>query len=387
MRYVLIIPGWFPSKVNFLAGDFIERHARAASLYFPVKVLYVVKDNEMPFGSTRLERNKHSGNYETFVYYYSSKAPVKAIERTASVWMQQRCFAKGYEAITGLYGKPSLVHAHVLVKHAWFALRISKKYDIPLLASEQWTGYLPGAEAEFNTLSFFQRRTIGRVLDHAVHVTTVSGYLAKSMRDIFRFKDHTVIPNLVDTAVFKATDRKNEVTTFIHISTLSFQKNFDEILEACSLLKEAHEHFRLIVVSPPNDVYRQKVALLGLNEHIMFKNEVPQSDLSKLVASADALLLYSNYETFGCVIIEANACGLPVITSDCPVFEENVIEGRTGFRVELHNPAALADRMRKIINKQHPFDEQAIIERTRQAYSVEVIGKQFAAVYNQYAKP
>lgn len=387
MRYVLIIPGWYPSRVNFLAGDFIERHAKAAALYFPVRVLYAVKDNTMPAGSVRLERNKTSEQYEAFIYYYSAKSSFRPMEKIISTWLQWKCLSNGYKAILASYGRPSLIHAHVLVKHAWFALRISKKSDIPLLASEQWTGYLPGAEAEFNALSSFQRRTIGKVLAHAVHVTTVSDYLAKKMKDIFRFNGYTVIPNLVDTDIFSGPGHKNDVTTFIHVSTLSYQKNFDEVLDACVILKTNASRFRLIVVSPPNGFYQNKVSALGLQANIVFKNEVPQAELSQLVASADALILYSNYETFGCVIVEANACGVPVITSDCPVFEENVVEAETGFRVALHNPALLADRMQKIINKHHSFNKQRIIDRTKAHYSIEVVGKQFAAVYNQYAKP
>ena len=99
MRYVLIIPGWFPSKVNFLAGDFIERHAKAASIYFPVKVLFVVKDNDLPFGSIRLEHKKHSDNYETFIYYYSSSSSLKYFEKIASVWLQDKCLSKGFTNI------------------------------------------------------------------------------------------------------------------------------------------------------------------------------------------------------------------------------------------------------------------------------------------------
>jgi glycosyltransferase involved in cell wall biosynthesis len=388
MRYVLLIPGWFPSEANFLAGDFIERHAKAASLYFPVKVLYVVKDNRLPFGKIRLEHRRHSENYESFIYYYSSGLSLKIVEKITSAWLQSKCLFRGFKHLTFKHGLPSLIHAHVLVKHAWFALKQSKKYKIPLLASEQWTGYLSEAKGEFESLSAFQKKYMKEVFHHAVHVTTVSDYLAQQIRKRFQFIDYTVIPNLVDENVFKpSSSESNYPTTFIHISTLSRQKNFDEIIEACLHVKEKSGKFKLLVVSPSHSFYQQQVNELDLSSHIIFKREVPQTELNKLMAASDALILYSNYETFGCVIVEANACGIPVIVSDFPVFEENVQEGITGFKVPLHDSQALANRMLKIINNQHSFNKEQIINITKENFSFEVIGRQFADVYNQYAKP
>lgn len=283
---------------------------------------------------------------------------------------------------------PSLIHAHVLLKHAWFALRLSKKYDIPLLASEQWTGYLPEASGEFETLSSFQESVMRRVFARAAHVTTVSAYLAEKIRDRFAFGDFTVIPNLVDTSVFTPINRTTSGTpTFIHVSTLSRQKNIDELLAACRILAGDGQDFQLVVVGPEHRSYRQQVMDAGLADHVVFKHEVAQHELAKMVAASDALLLYSNYETFGCVIVEANACGVPVIVSDHPVFSENVEDGVTGFRVPLHDPAALAACMKKIINKANHFDKDRIIAITQQRYSLEVVGKQFAEVYQRWAKP
>ncbi len=388
MRYVLLIPGWFPSEVNFLAGDFIERHAKAAALFFSVKVLYVVKDNSLPSGKIKLQHRKYSDNYETVIYYYSSRNSIAIIEKITSVWLQSKCLFQGFKKITSQNGMPSLIHAHVLVKHAWFALKQSKKYGIPLLASEQWTGYLPEAKGEFETLSAFQKKYIKEVFQHAVHVTTVSDYLAKQIRKRFNFSSYSVIPNLVDTTIFQPSYKPSTGTiTFIHISTLSKQKNVDEILEACRILKDHGAVFHLNLVSPEDRFYTRKIWESKLQDHVTHYPEVKQDALSKLVAEADALILYSNYETFGCVIVEANACGVPVIVSDFPVFDENVQEGITGFKVPLHDAKALADRMLKIINKQHSFNKEHIISITKDKYAFIVIGKQFAKVYNQYAKP
>lgn len=388
MKYVLLIPGWFPSRKNFLAGDFIERHARAAARFFPVKVLFVVKDNNLPFGKFEFEQTEPAHGYETLVIYYSARSRFRWLEKAASGWLQARGLYKGFQKLVAQHGLPSLIHAHVLVKHAWFALRQARRYHLPLMTSEQWTGYLPEAKGEFETLTAFQKRTIAAVFANAVHTTTVSEYLAKQIQARYPLRSYTVVPNLVNESVFvPSADTAARKTRFIHISTLSYQKNIGEMLDACRLLVEYGADFELLIIGPAESAYTQQLHEPILSKVVRFEHEVPQAELQKLMAASDALLLYSNYETFGCVVVEANACGLPVIASDHPVFSENVEEGVTGFRVPLHDTRKLAECMQKIINKDHRFNKERIREITLRKYSMEVVGKQFAELYRRYAKP
>ncbi len=89
---------------------------------------------------------------------------------------------------------------------------------------------------------------------------------------------------------------------------------------------------------------------------------------------SNALILYSRYETFGCVIIEANACGKPVIVSDIPVFHENVADGLTGVFVEPDNPGLLAEKMLLMATGHYLFDSDLIRRRAIDHYSFEKVG-------------
>ncbi|HEX6914917.1 MAG TPA: glycosyltransferase family 4 protein, partial [Chitinophagaceae bacterium] len=239
---------------------------------------------------------------------------------------------------------------------------------------------------EFERLTWFQRNTIAKLLKHAVHLTTVSDYLAKKIRDRFQTTEYTVIPNLVQMDVFRPVERpQGNIFNFVHVSTLSPQKNAGDLIEACGLLKQRSVRFLLHVVGPEHPEYRNMIREKGLDTTILFHPEMPQLQLAELVAASDALILYSNYETFGCVIVEANACGLPVIVSDFPVFYENVEEGVTGIHVPLHQPAALAEVMTRLM-RVGGFNRETIISITRRRYSAEVVGEQFGSVYRRFAK-
>lgn len=65
--------------------------------------------------------------------------------------------------------------------------------------------------------------------------------------------------------------------------------------------------------------------------------EMSQESLVKFLQPATALILVSSYETFGCVLIEANACGVPVIVSDIPVFHETVKQEVNGVFTKLND--------------------------------------------------
>ena len=108
---------------------------------------------------------------------------------------------------------------------------------------------------------------------------------------------------------------------------------------------------------------------------------MPQQQLSELIGQSLSLILYSSYETFGCVIIEANACGIPVVVSDIPVFHETVEEGFNGFFVKRNDPEALAERMITMIKNRSLFNSDAIAKKTASLYNYETVGKKFSDWY------
>ena len=214
--------------------------------------------------------------------------------------------------------------------------------------------------------------------------TAVSEYLAQNIQlRLKKFTSHTIIANAVDTGVFKPAFKKQEQpgAHFIHISTLTFQKNFDEIIDACAEVKREGFYFTLTVIAA-SDKYDMRIKKAGLENEIIFKKEMPQNLLAEEMQNSDALILYSLYETFGCVIIEANACGTPCIVSDIEVFKENVLENITGVFIPLHQPSLLARAMIKIIKEEILFDAKQIAAFADN-YSMHSIGKSFLKEYEK----
>ena len=138
----------------------------------------------------------------------------------------------------------------------------------------------------------------------------------------------------------------------------------------------------LDIFGPDRQGLKEFAAELQVENNIHFHSEIPQQQLAEFVRPALALILYSTFETFGCVIIEAHACGIPVIVSDIPVFHETVTEGVNGFFAGGNDPAALASRMIDVILGRTSFNSKAIAA-TSLKYSYEKVGKQFSDWYGE----
>src|SRR5690606_1489381 len=117
---------------------------------------------------------------------------------------------------------------------------------------------------------------------------------------------------------------------------------------------------------------------------IKFHSEKPQADLIPFINQADAMILYSWYETFGCVVIEANGCGVPVIASNIPVLHEIINEEFNGLFAPPGNPSSLASILKKFISTRHHFKRQEISNFTDQLYNYPKIGKQFDSWYRNH---
>jgi glycosyltransferase involved in cell wall biosynthesis len=222
------------------------------------------------------------------------------------------------------------------------------------------------------------------VMKNASGCSAVSRYLASAIQKKFSLKKVNVIPNVVDMSIFYPSEENIKNVRFIHISTLKYQKNARQILEAAAILKKQMPEFSLSIFGDPDESLVNFTRELNLGKTIEFKGVCPQEVLREYIQKSEALILYSRFESFGCVIIEANACGKPVIVSDIPVFHENVKDGITGVFVPLNNPGLLADAISAIAKGKNSFDPGLIQKWAADHYSFEEVGKQFAGFYDHH---
>ena len=220
-------------------------------------------------------------------------------------------------------------------------------------------------------------------MKHAKGYSAVSVYLGGALERTFGTISPRIIPNVVNTSFFFPSGDSAEGNTFIHISNLEDFKNPQQILRAFKIVFESYPTAELKIFGSTRAAIVQLAKDLGIESRVFFHAEVPQQVLAEQIRKSVALILYSHYETFGCVVAEANACGVPVIVSDIPVFHETVREGVNGYFAMPNDADALATTMKTILKNRSLFNSHSIALTSVSKYNYEVVGKQFSDWYRE----
>jgi len=380
---ILWLPSWYPNILSPYDGDFIQRHARAVALFQKVTVIYIKKDERGVVAKNVKTTSVLKENVQEIIVYYNSlKTGISFLDRFISSLMYKKIFKKVLTNYIADHGKPHLSHVHVVLKAGLLASWLKKRFKIPFIISEHWTGYLPEAKFGIKDLNIFQKKSMQKIFDESQMITVVSDVLGKAISNQFKIPGYKIIANTVNTSFFYPNFKpSNSPVHFIHISSLEYQKNIENVIEALNLVKKKGFDFRLLILGPPKKEIAELVVQKELQTLVEYKNEVPQDQVASYLRRSDALILYSHYETFGCVVIEANACGIPAILSDLPVFREYISEDENGVFVTPGNPVELANTLENFILGNYLFDKQSIAEKTAERFKYGKIGKEFAAIY------
>jgi len=127
----------------------------------------------------------------------------------------------------------------------------------------------------------------------------------------------------------------------LFVGRFAKEKNIDTFLQTARLL-ESREDVKFAIVG--DGPYRQEVDLEA-HRNVIFTGYLEGERLACAYASGDVFLFPSQTETFGNVVLEAQACGLAVIVSGEGAVRENMEHARTGYVIEENNPFEYAKRV------------------------------------------
>jgi len=382
-KYVLWLSSWYPTEISPYDGDFVQRHAKAVSIYREVVIVFIKKDaNALVTNSKKIIKTQKDNLTEIILYYRPWTCGIKLIDKVVSFINYQLYYFKVVKNLIKEKGNPILIHVNIIKQIAIVCSLLKRKYKVPFVFSEHWTGFLDVIRNSYKKNNVINNWLWGRLFRSAEKVTVVSDVLGKSIQCQFAIKNYTVIQNVVDTTIFYPSIKPEiNSTIFVHISNGAEQKNILKMLKALSLIKKFNNEFILHLFAPVKSDILELIKQLHLNNRIILHGEEPQNKLAVILQQADALILFSDYETFGCVVIEANAVGVPAILSDLPVFREFCIEKETCLFASSDSLEDCAAAIDYFIQNKSLFDKNKIADRTSSLFSFEVIGEKFNAIY------
>ncbi len=160
----------------------------------------------------------------------------------------------------------------------------------------------------------------------------------------------SVIPCGIDTDFYTPGEPEPEKGTFLYVGRLKKYKGVHIILAALAVLREAGRDYRLSVLGSGDyeGELKKIVSRMGLDGVVTFEGFVSQERKLQCLRSAWAAVFPSEKEGWGLTVIEANACGTPVIASDSDGLRDSVLDGKTGLLVPHGNVEDLAAAMDRL---------------------------------------
>jgi glycosyltransferase involved in cell wall biosynthesis len=162
---------------------------------------------------------------------------------------------------------------------------------------------------------------------------------------------------------------KNRRLDFLFVGALDsahYFKGLDVLFPALLVLKTRAWHLTVVGDGNRRPDYEEQVRKLGLSDQISFTGQLGDANLVRAYQEADLLILPSinTNEAFGLVIIEALACGVPVIASNLPGVRRVFTDQQEGLLVEPSNAADLSAKLEYIL--QNEGRRQAMAKAARQ---------------------
>jgi glycosyltransferase involved in cell wall biosynthesis len=158
-----------------------------------------------------------------------------------------------------------------------------------------------------------------------------------------------VITNGVDLDMFSVPkNRKWESPRLLFVGRLVYQKGIDILIKALGRLKDYEWRLDLVGDGPHLPDLERLAKDFGIAERIKYRGWVDKEVIIDEYSSANLFVFPSRHEGMPNAVLEAMACGLPVVATDIAGNEELVIQGETGFLIPPENPDALSDVLRNL---------------------------------------
>lgn len=354
-KHILILPRWYPNRLDIQLGIFIRRQALLIKDAYEVSVIYVQADPELKNKFETSQRTADGIN-EQIIYFRSDKGPLRKLINA------QRYRKAQMMAYNKLRSKPDLCHVHVPYRSIPLALTLQKQ-GIPFVITEHWSGHLNG---QYEAKNAVDKSLYKRLVSKAERISTVSKILQAKFKKNTGF-DSVVIPNYIEKSEIVPPSSEGKITILTVADLVDDTKNITGLLSCYKLFldklnKDLQEKLELRIIGggPDEIIIRTFEKMLNFPKGtVTFEGRLSHEEVKDVMTQCDFYICNSNFETFGMTVAEALLAGKPVITTRCGGPEEFVNESN-GIVIEPRNKKELVNAMHEMLEKYGSYNAHMI---------------------------
>lgn len=298
--------------------------------------------------------------------------------------------------------KPDIIHCHPGYPTGYTGYLVARWLRVPLVMTLHGfdMNVFGGADIKpySNDPSFASmfyspttRARLQRALLHSARVVTVSQELADKAEALGVSRQRlNVIRNGIDASQFYPRDKRlmrrqlglpEDASLILFVGSLSYRKDPLGLLKAVRLLH--HQGQKVFCVFLGQGELRKAlesaVVEAGLEHYVRILGSIRYAEIPLWMAACDALILPTFYESFGMVLMEALACGRPVVTTLTGAIPELLRDGEHGALIPPGDPDSLAQAISRTLEK--AWDQDALVRYTR-SFTWERIATELERLYS-----
>jgi glycosyltransferase involved in cell wall biosynthesis len=288
--------------------------------------------------------------------------------------------------------KPDIVHIFFGIPDGPIGWALKRMYGLPYLIS------LRGADVPSDEVKRFAKhykvlRPLVRWLWYdADALVAVSNGLREYAFETAADLPIEVIPNAIELSVFTPPRQRQRQhqgpVRMLFVGRLNAFKNAEMLLEVAARLKTAgHDHFELQLVGEgeQRSMLERLVVENGLTKQVQFMGWVDRKAIVELYRQADLFVTATTWEGMPNTVLEAMACGLPVVGTRASGLVELVRDGVNGYLVDINDAATMAERLVELLD--NPYERQRMGKESRKIaereFAWDYITEQYVDIYKR----
>ena len=360
---LLLFSTLFPHAGEPTLGIFVENRLRNLMAYDPsIKVTVIAPVAWFPFKSKVFGAYGRAASAPLkeerggVIIYHPRYIVIPKIGMLLTPWFLYRAAWRCYRKLKACSEIFDLIDAHYLFPDGVAAAQLAQKADLPFVVTAR------GSDVTQIGHISRPKQMITSSLKKASHVITVSENLRRDLMGMeVPAAQISTLRNGVDLSRFKETGRAElrkllpDRPVLLFAGWLIPRKRLDIVLSVAKLLP----HVTTIIVGdgPLMQDCKDKAASYGIEERVLFYGQKRPEEMPKFYSAADVLLLPSDREGWANVLLEAMACGTPVVSRAIGGAPDLITKAVAGRVVDSDKPEVLAEAILSILKVPPARDE------------------------------